>query len=139
MKEQAIYIDEISGRRFDKREDAVKSEENNKAIRKMFSFWQNFPKDATCDFANGGWCYERGEINYWRYVDTLISAIKLYEPWVYKQYKGGLLREHVNSGYSIGRYLGDGDSVLYAKLCVINNSNAHFKEWEKDGGRDKNA
>jgi hypothetical protein len=132
MKEQTIYIDELSGRRFDKQEDAIKSEKKNGGIKKMFSFWKYRPKTKGCDFENGGWCYQRSEGQYLMFMDTLIKAVNEYEPWIAKQYKehGGLKREHMNGGYMIGRYLSDGGSELCDQLSVLSRICPKcFREW----------
>ena len=132
MKTLEIYVDEISNRRFDKIEDAIASEKKNGGIKRMFSFWKYAPKDKSCDFANGRWCYQRSEGEYLLFKDNLIDAIKQYEPWIAKQYKevGGLSREHLGSGYIIGRYLSDGDSELYNQYLTLSNICPKcFREW----------
>jgi hypothetical protein len=132
MKKLEIYVDEISNRRFDKIEDAIKSEKKNGGIKKLFSFWKYPPKDIGCSFANGSWCYKRTDVEYLRFMDALLKAITDYEPWIAKQYKeaGGLTREHMGSGYMIGRYLSDGNSELYDKYLTLSNiCSKCFREW----------
>ncbi len=132
MREIIIYQDEISSRMFDKQEDAINSEKKNGGIKRMFDFWKYPPKDTGCSFANGEWCYQRTDYEYLKFMDALIEAVKQYEPWIYSQYKehGGLKREHVGSGYMIGRYLDDGNSELYSQYSVLSNiCPVCFREW----------
>lgn len=132
MKTIEKYIDEISGREFEDIKDAIKSEKKNGGIKKMFSFWKYPPKDKGCEFENGGWCYQRSEGEYKLFVETLIKAICIYEPWIASRYKphGGLRAEHMGAGFMIGRYLSDGDCELYgqyntlSKICPV-----CFREW----------
>ncbi|MBU2052549.1 hypothetical protein KKH13_05070 [Patescibacteria group bacterium] len=132
MKIIEKYVDEISGKEFSRESDAIKSEKKNGGIKKLFSFWKYPPKDGTCKFANGGWCYQRTDVEFIRLVDSLIKAVKDYEPWIAKQYEknGGLQREHIGSGYMIGRYLDDGHSELYSWYGLISNICPKcFREW----------
>ncbi len=121
MKVVNKYVDEISRREFAKREDAIKSEKKNGGIKRLFAFWQYPPKDKHCKFANGGWCYQRTDVDVLRFTDALVTAIKDYEPWIAEQYEtnGGLQRKHVGTGYIIGRYLSDGNSELYSQYCTL--------------------
>ncbi len=132
MKTIEKYVDELSGREFKTQKEAIKSELKNGGIKKLFSFWKYPLKDKGCEFENGGWCYQRKDHEYLKFVDSLIKAIKDYEPWIAKQYKehGGLKREHIGSGYMIGRYLGDGSSELYKQYGTISNICPKcFREW----------
>jgi hypothetical protein len=132
MKTMEIYVDEISKRRFDKIEDAIKSEKKNGGIKKLFSFWKYPPKDKNCDFANGSWCYQRTKAQFKMFRENLIEAINQYEPWIAKQYKehGGLQSEHMGSGFMIGRYLSDGNSELYSQYLTLSNiCPVCFREW----------
>lgn len=123
MKTVTIYVDEISNRRFDKEEDAIASEKNNGSINKMFSFWKKHHKDEGCNFAKGGWAYQRKESDYVKLKETICEAVKMYEPWIYKQYEkdGGLKPEHCGSDYMIGRYLSDGNSEIYEWYIILSN------------------
>jgi len=116
MKEIKKYINEITGRMFNSIKEALKAEEKSREIKELFSFWENVPKDNDCEFANGLWCYQRTNEDYFRLKISLVKAIKKHEPWIAKQYDdpkiGGLNEAHAGS-YMIGRYLDDGDSELY--------------------------
>lgn len=132
MKTIQKYVDELSGREFANRKDAIKSEKKNGGIKKLFSFWKKPPKDKSCEFANGGWCYKRTDVEYLLLQDALIKAVNDYEPYIAKQYEkvGGLQRKHLGSGYMIGRYLNDGDSELYGWYCALSNvCQKCFREW----------
>lgn len=132
MKVISKYIDEISDREFAKKIDAIKSEKKNGAIKKIFSFWKEPKDDGTCNFANGEYCYQRTREQFEKLRDTLIDAINLYEPWIAKQYEkhGGLKREHMGSGYLIGRYLDDSGSELYRQYGVLSNICPKcYREW----------
>ena len=126
------YVDELSGREFSERKDAIKSEKKNGGIKKLFSFWKLRKKWKTCEFENGGWCYQRSDIDYLCLVDSLIKAVNDYEPWIAKQYEehGGLKREYIGSGCMLGRYLGDGNSELYPWYILLSNICPKcFREW----------
>lgn len=132
MKVVERYIDEISGREFKKREDAIKSEKKNGGIKKLFSFWRKHKDDGNCRFANGEWCYQRSDVDYLRFVDALIKAVNDYEPWIAEKYEeyGGLKREHIGGGYIIGRFLDDGSSELYDYYCLVSNiCKVCYREW----------
>ncbi len=132
MKNINKYVDERSGREFKTQKEAIKSELKNGDIKKLFSFWKYPPKDEGCRFANGEWCYQRTNHKYLKFVDSLIKAINDYEPWIAEQYKkhGGLKREHMGSGYMIGRYLCDGGSELYKQYGTMSNICPKcFREW----------
>ena len=132
MKEIKMYKDEISGLVFSTKKEAVASEKRKGGILKLFSFWKYPKKDGTCSFENGDWCYQRTKEEYSKLIKTLIKAVKLYEPWICKQYKkdGGLQEKHIGSGYMIGRYLCDGNSELYKYYGLISNiCRTCFREW----------
>ncbi len=132
MKTINKYVDEISGKEFAIKEDAIASEKKNGGIAKLFAFWKYHPKDENCEFANGGWCCQRTNQEYLKFVDALIKATIDYEPWIAEQYDsdGGLQRKHIGSGYLIGRYLCDGDSELYSKYNIMSNICPKcFREW----------
>lgn len=123
MKTIKKYVDEISGKEFNKKEDAIKSEKKSIGIKDLFSFWKEHPDDGTCRFENGGWCYQRTENEYFKLKDSIIKAVKTYEPWIAKEYKknGGLKREHVHESYVLGRYLYDSDSGIYRWYGLLSN------------------
>jgi hypothetical protein len=132
MKVINKFVDEISGREFAKREDAIKSEKKNAGIKKLFSFWKYPPKGKGCRFENGEWCYQRTYVDYLRLVDSIVKAVKDYEPWIAKQYEshGGIQRKHIGGGFMIGRYLDDGRSELYSWYRIISNICPKcFREW----------
>jgi hypothetical protein len=132
MKESTKYVDEISGKEFATREAAIKSEKKNGGIKKLFAFWKPVPKDDKCQFVNGEWCYQRTEGDYLNFKDALIKAIKDYEPYIAGQYEsdGGLQRDHLGTGYIIGRYLCDGGSELYSKYCTLSEICPKcFRQW----------
>ena len=123
MKKINKYVDTISGREFETKELALKSENKNRGIQKLFLFWKEPKDDGTCNFANGEWCYQRTRKDFEKFQDALIEAINKYEHWIAKQYEkhGGLKREYIGGGYMIGRYLDDGHSELYHQYCVLSN------------------
>lgn len=132
MKMIEKYVDEISGRIFSKRKDAIKSEKKNGGIKKLFEFWKHHPEDPNCDFANGKWCYQRTDVEYLRLIDSFVKGIKDYEPWIAEKYEGlgGLQRVHIKGGYIIGRYLDDGMSEMDVWYRVIANICPQcFREW----------
>ena len=132
MKIVERFIDEISGREFKKREDAIKSEKKNGGIKKFFAFWKQPKDDGTCRFANGEWCYQRTDVECLRFVDALIKAVKDYEPWIVEQYEknDGLKREHMKGGLMIGRYLDDGNSELYEYYGILSNiCQVCYRQW----------
>ncbi len=132
MKTVEKYIDEISGKEFGTIKEAIASEKRNGGLKKLFAFWKKVPKDKHCNFANGGHCYLRSDHEYWKFVDSLIKAIKDYEPWIASQYDsdGGLARTHVKGGYLLGRYLQDGSSELYSLYCIMSNICPKcFRQW----------
>ena len=132
MKTIQKYIDELSGREFANREDAIKSEKKNGGVKKLFSFWKLPKKDKGSEFANGHWCYQRTDVEYLRLQDALIKAVKDYEPYIAKHYEdeGGLQRKHLGSGYIIGRFLCDNDSELYGWYGLLSNICSRcFREW----------
>jgi len=122
MKRVNKYLDEISGREFKTQEEAIKSEKKHGGIKKLFSFWKE-PKDNTCDFANGKWCYQRTEAEYHQLIEALVKGVKKYEPWIAKHYEkdGGLSKKHIGGGYIIGRFLNDGNSELYHHYGILSN------------------
>ena len=123
MKVINKYMDEISKREFKTEKEAIASEIKNGGIEKLFSFWKKQPKDEGCSFANGSWAYQRKESDYVLLRESLLKAIKEYEPWITKQYDehGGLRMEHISGGSFIGRYLSDGNSELYEWYCLLSN------------------
>ena len=132
MKKIEMYKDEVSGLVFSTKEQATDSEKRKGGILELFSFWNYHKDDGPCKFKNGGWCYQRTKEEYNKLIDTLIKAVKIYEPWVYKQYKksGGLQKKHLGSGYMIGRYLDDGHSELYKYYGLLSNiCSVCFREW----------
>lgn len=132
MKTINKYVDEISGKEFSTQEEAIKSEKKNGGIEKLFSFWKPIPKQKNCEFANGGWCYQRSDHEFLKFTDCLIKAIKDYEPWIAKQYEpdGGLKRGHMGSSYMIGRYLCDGNSELNSKYHILSEvCPVCFRQW----------
>ena len=132
MKTINKYVDEISGKEFAKIEDAIASEKKNGGIKKLFAFWKEVPEDKHCEFANGRWCYQRTGGEYLLFIEAFIKAVKDYEPWIAGQYKseGGFKKEHVGSGYMIGRYLGDGNSELCRQYHIISNICPKcFRQW----------
>lgn len=121
MKMINKYVDEISGKVFDTPEKAIESEKKNGGIKKLFAFWKEPPKDKTCKFANGSWCYQRSEGDLLKFKESLLKAITDYEPWIASQYEsdGGLQLVHLGGGFIIGRYLNDGHSELYSQYCEL--------------------
>ncbi len=107
------FKDEISEKIFDNIEDAIKSENKSIAIKEAFAFYVPI-KDEDLKFANGEFCIQRKEEFHDKIISTLIDLIKIYEPYIAKEYASvGLTKEYVK-GYSIlGRYLDDSDSQLY--------------------------
>jgi hypothetical protein len=132
MKTIKKFINEISGEEFSEKENAIKAEKKSKNIKNLFSFWHSSKDDNYCSFANGKWCYQRTKSEYNQLIETLVKALKKYEPWITKQYKeeGGLQSKHIGRGYMIGRYLCDGNSELYHWYCLISNICPKcFREW----------
>mgnify|MGYP000867998544 CR=1 FL=1 len=124
MKTISKYIDEISGKEFKTADEAITSEKKSSGIEKIFSFWNKHPESKGCDFENGGWAYQRTEEDFLKLKDAIIEAVKSYEPWIYKQYEksGGLTREHLGSGYIIGRFLDDGNAgEIYKYYRILSN------------------
>lgn len=121
MKTINKYQDEISKRIFDTPEEAIASEEKNRGIEHLFSFWIEAPRDDNCKFANGGYCYQRTAEDINNFKIALLLAIKTYEPWIASQYEtdGGIQEDHLGSGYIIGRYLNDGNSELYSHYGIL--------------------
>jgi len=115
MKRIDTFVNELTGEEFTNKDKCIKAEKKSKAIKKMFSFWKFAPKYDTCDFANGNYCYQRTKEEFDKLIDTIIQAVKKFEPWIYSGYKkhGGLKREFVIGHTFLGRYLEDGDSKLY--------------------------
>ncbi len=135
MKTITKYIDEVSGREFTDKKQALKSEAKHKTIKSMFS-WVKDAKEHTekkeekkdsCKFANGGWCVQRDKVFYHRLICTIIEAINLHEPWIAEQYEQrggtGLKPENAMGCTLLGRYLSDGGSEIYswfslqARIC----------------------
>jgi hypothetical protein len=109
------FKDEVSGKLFDKIEDAEASEARSTEIRDAFSFYDPI-EDVKCRFANGKWCVQRTEEFYNRLLDTLVEMVEKYEPWTAKSFResGNTLSRDVVKGYSfLGRYLDGGHSDLY--------------------------
>lgn len=132
MKEITKYKDEISNRIFDTAEKAIASEKKNGGIKRLFAFWIEPPRDDTCQFANGGWCYQRTEEDVQKFKDALVKAIRTYEPWIASQYDedGGFQEAHIGAGYLIGRYLSDGQKELYSQYCTLSCiCSKCFREW----------
>ena len=67
MKKINKYVDELSGREYSSKADAIKNENKNKGIKQLFAFWKYPKDDGTCRFANGEWCYQRTEGEYHRF------------------------------------------------------------------------
>lgn len=120
MKVIDRFLDEISGREFKTREEAIKSEKKNGGIKKLFSFWKPHG-DFNCDNSR---CFQRTDTDYLRLQDALVKAVIDYEPWIAKHYEkdGGLQRKHMVGGYIIGRFLSDGGSELYEWYCYLSNT-----------------
>ncbi len=120
-------LDEISGREFAKIEDAIASEKKHGGIKNLFGFWKKV--DVT-----GSGCYQRTEGEYLIFVEAFVKAINQYEPWIASQYESasGFKKEHVGSGYMIGRYLSDGNSELYHHYHIISNiCSKCFRQWDQ--------
>lgn len=111
MKPIEKYVDEISGKEFDIKEEAISSENRAKDIKEHFAFYGKI--DNSCDFANGKYYYQRTREIYYRLIDTLIEMVKKYEPWIAKQFGENLTREYIKGYSMIGRFLDDGNSDLY--------------------------
>ena len=114
MKTIKQYECEISGRKFDKKTDAIKYEKMMLDIQNTFSFYKKI-KDDNLSFANGKYAIQRDEDFYNKLLDGLIKMIKKYEKslWVKCKDWGGLTRDNVKGHSSLGRWLGDSDSPLY--------------------------
>jgi len=129
MIEISKFKDEISGRCFDSKLEAIESEKKYKDIREAFAFYDEAETDS-CAFANGEYSVQRNEEFYDKLIDGIINMVNKYEPWILKSYKNGITKEYVK-GYSVlGRFLDDSNSPLYkwwsiqANICTI-----CFKEW----------
>jgi len=118
VKETTKYVDEVSGKEFNDMQEAIKSENKNKAIEIAFKFYGKHDNDT--EFTNGGYCYKRDEAFYNKLIDTLMDTVKEHEPWIAKQYDehGGLKPEYVKGQTMLGRYLSDNNSSLYSWWCI---------------------
>lgn len=122
MKTEAVYIDEISKKRFSSEAKALKSEYSSKAIKEMFSWIVDAEKATrlpsekgdSCKFANGGWSVQRDAIFRQKLILCILQAVKKHEPWIAKQFEkdGGLKPEYISGFSGLSRYLGDGESFL---------------------------
>lgn len=88
-------------------------------IDQMFS-WIDLVQDDGCKFANGGGHRKWKKRDYEKLIKTIIKAVELYEPWIFKQYDkhGGLKEEYVKGGTFLGRYLSDNNSPIYSWFCL---------------------
>jgi len=133
MKIIEKFVDELSGREFKTREEAIKSEKKNGGIKKLFVFW-NDKVDFDCDNSK---CFQRKESDYIRLQEALVKAVNEYEPWIAEHYKkdGGFQKKHCGSGYIIGRFLSDGNSELYHWYCILSNTcSTCFREFNQPYG-----
>lgn len=129
MKSVTQYKDEVTGALFNTAKAAIASEKKHMSLRKMFSWAKSGEKATTkknehdtCSFANGGWCVQRDKAFVDRLTNTIIEAVFLFEPWVWKEYEkhGGLKPEFVHGTALLGRYLESSPISKYLSLhlCV---------------------
>jgi len=133
VKVVEYFLDEISNKTFKTKEEAIKSEKKNGGIKKLFGFWKK-AGDFNCDNSR---CFQRSDVDYLRLQDALVKAVTEYEPWIAKHYEkhGGISREHMQSGFIIGRFLDDGGSELYHWYCILSNvCKTCFREFNQPYG-----
>ena len=106
MKTKVIFIDEITGGRFDTEELARKSESQSLDLKNMFSFVV-VENDPNLAFANGNYSVQRTQSYYDRYTKTLVKAIEKYKPWIADDMHGKIKDVLFSCGV-IGRYLDNG-------------------------------
>jgi len=120
MRIIAKYQNEITGQEFGSRQQCRISEKKSLGIKKMFKFW----KKKTLVKAS---YYQRTEEEYLKLIDTIIAAVKKYEPFIYNQYKKdnrGLSRDHVMGDTFLSRWLSDNESEIYdwyliqQRICI---------------------
>lgn len=120
MKVVEKFLDEISNRVFDTREEAIKSEIKHGGIKNLFSFWE----EHSIGFPGS---FQRTEIEFLLLKHAFVKAIIDYEPWIASHYEkdGGFRVEHVWAGAIVGRFLDDNHSPLYhwygiiSKICPV--------------------
>jgi hypothetical protein len=126
------YINSVTGDEFKTEKAALKSENRSKGIRSLFKFFIPTPKDKSCKFANGGWCYQRTKEDFIKFREALVIAIKKYHKWIASQYNedGGFNINHIGASFIIGRYLSDSNSEIYKYYCTFSNiCPVCFREW----------
>ena len=119
------FKDEISGKCFNTKEEAVEAENKHRDIQDTFSFYNDPSVEGSCDFENGEYCIQRDKGFYDKLINGIIKMVNKHENWILKSYKkvGGLSEKYV-SGYTLlGRFLDDTHSPLYrwwsvqARIC----------------------
>lgn len=122
MKAVTKYKNEITGAEFNDKEKCRKSEAESLSIKKIFSFWKENknPKDS-CEFSNGGWCFQRSSADLDALTHAIIKAVALHEPSIAEDYQkkdGGIKPVHVNAQFWLGRILSESNSEIYHFLCI---------------------
>ena len=95
------FRDDLSGKLFDKLEDAMASEHKHRDIQNAFSFYGEVVDD-TCDFQNGEYCVQRDEDFYNRLLDTLVDCVKKWYPEIASRYieeTGSFDRDNVKESF----------------------------------------
>ena len=115
------YKDPVSGKIFDDKYDAIKSELKSIDIKHTFeSFYSNADLDNT-NFVNGDYCLQRDKTFYNRLLDSIIFMAYIYESHITGS--GPPLTRETKKGQSyLGRCLSESNSQLYkwfhVQMCI---------------------
>lgn len=124
MKKVMLYKDEVSGKIFKSKLDAIKSEKRSAGIKKLFSFWKESPRMCSDE------CYQRTGNEVEKLRSAILVAIKIYEPAIEAEFPGGVTINRIVRGGIIGRYLCDLHSdinkyyIIFSNICCL-----CFREW----------
>jgi hypothetical protein len=129
MKTKTKYVDEVTGREYDNKEECLKAEAESIDIRDAFAFWKKVDLDH-------GKCIQRDKEFYDKILAAFDMIMHKYHPNIIKEYnkdkENGPWRPEAVRSYYVMRVMDDsGDYLYHYTARFLHICSKCFREWDQ--------